>query len=84
MRAIFRLESSGNLDYSTAVGKTATVYIRIPKNNEGKGKITLVHQGKLIEVDAITKDAKDILTKNEVKIVGLEDDTTFIVKSIDQ
>jgi len=84
MRAIFRLESSGNLDYSTAVGKTATVYIRIPKNNEGKGKIMLVHQGKMIEVDAITKEVNEIITKKEVIIVGLEDDTTFIVKSIDQ
>ena len=84
MRAIFRLESSGNLDYSTAVGKTATVYIRVPKNNEGKGKIMLVHQGKMIEADAITKEANDILTKKEVKIIDLEDETTFLVKSIVQ
>jgi ABC-type branched-subunit amino acid transport system permease subunit len=84
MRAIFRLESSGNLDYSTAIGKIATVYIRIPKNTEGKGKIMLVHQGKMIEVDAITKDINDILSKKEVKIVGLEDETTFLVESINQ
>lgn len=83
MRAIFRLESSGNLDYSTAIGKTGTVYIRIPKNKEGKGKIMLVHQGKMIEVDAITKGLNDILTKQEVKVVGLEDETTFLVESID-
>ncbi|PKK94986.1 MAG: hypothetical protein CVV60_03595 [Tenericutes bacterium HGW-Tenericutes-5] len=83
MRAIFRLESSGNLDYSTAIGKTATVYIRIPKNNEGKGKIMLVHQGKMIEADAITKEDNDILTKREVKIIGLEDETIFLVKPID-
>lgn len=82
MRAIFRLESSGNLDYRTAINKNAVVYIRIPKNAIGKGKVMLSHQGKLIEVDAITKDKEDILTKSEVKIIGLEDDTTFLVERI--
>ncbi|MDY0318101.1 MAG: hypothetical protein RBQ64_05925 [Candidatus Izemoplasmatales bacterium] len=84
MRSIFRLESSGNLDYSTAIGKMATVYIRVPKNNEGKGKIMLTHQGKMIEADAITKDKNDILSKKEVKIIGLEDETTFLVEAINQ
>ncbi len=81
MRAIFRLESSGNLDYGTAVGKIAIVYIRIPKSGSGQGKVMFTHQGKMVEVDAITKDSEDILTKKEVKIVGLENETTLIVKS---
>ena len=84
MRAIFRLESSGNLDYRTAVGKMAVVYIRIPKKGEGHGKVILTHQGKLIEVDAITFDENDILTKKEVKVVGLENDTTMIVETLDK
>jgi len=43
----------------------------------------LVHQGKMIEADAITKEDNDILTKREVKIIGLEDETIFLVKPID-
>lgn len=82
MRAIFRLESSGNLDYTTAIGKMGVVYIRIPKKGDGHGKIILTHQGKMIEVDAITFDEVDILTKKEVKVVGLENDTTMIVEAI--
>lgn len=80
MKAILRLESSGNLDYSTAIGKTATVYIRVPKDADGKGKVIFNHQGKMIEVDAMTKEKEDILAKKEVKIIGLEDETTLVVK----
>lgn len=82
MRAIYQLESTGNLDYRTAIGKTASVYIRIPKSNDGKGKVMLNHQGRLIEIDAITKGNKDILPKHEVKIVGLENETTLVVENI--
>ncbi len=82
MKAIFSLESSGNLDYNTAIGKQGSVYIRIPKNNTGKGKIIFTHQGKMVEVDAITKDVEDILTKSEVRIVGIENETTLIVEAI--
>lgn len=84
MKAIMKLESSGNLDYRTAVGKTAVVYIKVPKINSGKGKVIFNHQGKMVEVDAISKGDEDILSKNEVKIIGLEDETTLVVKRIEK
>lgn len=82
MKAILKLESSGNLDYATAVGKTATVYIRIPKDASGKGKIIFNHQGKMVEVDAMTNEKTDLLSKSEVIITKLLDDTTLVVKKI--
>lgn len=84
MRAVFRLESSGNLDYNTAIGKTAEVYIRVPKSDSGKGKVIFTHQGRMVEVDAITKDDQDIITKKEVKIIGLENESTLIVTAINK
>jgi hypothetical protein len=32
----------------------------------------------------MTKDVNDILSKKEVKIIGLEDETTFLVELINQ
>ena len=84
MRAAMKLESSGNLHYQTAVGKTAVVYIRIPKELTGKGKVLFNHQGKMVEVDAVTKGKEDIISKREVKIVGLQDETTLVVKKIEE
>ncbi|XMB72073.1 hypothetical protein RJI07_08190 [Mycoplasmatota bacterium WC30] len=82
MKAIMKLESSGNLDYKGAIGKIAVVYIRIPKNALGKGKIIFNHQGKMLEVDAITKGNEDIIAKKEVKIIGLENETTLVVEKL--
>ncbi len=36
----------------------------------------------MVEVDAVTKEQEDILSKTEVKIIGLVDETTLIVKKI--
>lgn len=80
MKSILRLESSGNLDYKTAVGKTATVYIRVPKGAIGKGKVIFNHQGKMVEVDAMTNETEDILTKTEVRIINLVDESTLVVE----
>lgn len=82
MKAILKLESSGNLNYKTAIGKTATVYIRVPKDANGKGKVIFNHQGKMIEVDAMTHEKEDILNKTKVEIINLVDETTLVVKKI--
>jgi hypothetical protein len=79
-RAALKLESSGNLDYERTIGKTASVYIRIPKERLGKGKVMLNLEDRFIELDAITDEASDLLRKTMVEIVALEDNTTVVVK----
>ena len=76
------LESSVNNYYNNAVGKTATVYMRIPKNNSGKGKINLVIDDRYVEVDAVTHDQEDILPNQSVTILDVTDGTSLIVKKI--
>lgn len=78
-KAAMNLESSGNLDYTRTIGKVATVYIRIPKARTGRGKVVLSLEDRFIEVDAITDDENDLLSKTMVDIIGLENDTTVVV-----
>lgn len=80
-RATLKLESVGNIDYENAIGKTGTVYIRIPKKRSGKGKISLIIQDRLVEVDAVTEEDNDLLPKASIEVVGLLDSATLIVKS---
>jgi hypothetical protein len=80
-RAMMRLESSGNIDYNNAVGKTGTVYMRVPKLKSGKGKVTLVIQERYAEIDAVTEEEEDILPKTSIVIIGLLDPTTLIIKT---
>lgn len=75
------LESSGNIDYKNAIGKTATVYLRIPKNKTGTGKVNLIIQERLVEVSAVTNDHEDLLYNTNVLVTGLEDENTLIVES---
>ncbi len=80
-RAIFKLESSGNIVYENSIGKVGTVYIRIPKKKSGKGKVSIIVQERLIEADAITEEDQDIMPKSEVEVIGIIETTTMIVKS---
>jgi hypothetical protein len=79
-KAAMKLESSGNFDYNRTIGKIATVYIRIPKERQGKGKVTLTLEDRFMEMDAITDGSKDLLSKAMVEIIGLENNTTLVVK----
>lgn len=79
-KAIYKLESSGNLVYENSIGKLGTVYMRIPKQKSGKGKVTLVVQERLVEADAITEEEQDIIPKTQVEIIDVVDTTTLVVK----
>ena len=80
LKQAMKLESSGNLNYHSAIGKIATIYIRVPAKRSGRGKVMINHQGKMIEVDALTDDKEDLLRNTEVVVTALEDDNTLLVK----
>lgn len=46
MKAMTKLQCSGNLDKEKLEGLSATVYVSIPPTRSGRGKITLTAQGK--------------------------------------
>lgn len=81
-RQINRLQSAGNLNFDKAVGKTATVYVAIPENMSGKGKITLTLQERFIEIDAMTHEKKRLKTDDLVTITEIIGADTVIVKPI--
>ena len=80
LKQALRLESSGNLDYQSAIGKPAMIYIRVPADRKGHGKIILNHQGKMLEVDAITDENEDLVRNTKVIVEALEDENTLLVK----
>lgn len=54
MGALRKLNTDGTVRISRAVGLEGTVYLRIPPEGEGEGKITLPIQGRTIEILART------------------------------
>ncbi|MDE6968112.1 MAG: hypothetical protein K2P12_05570 [Clostridia bacterium] len=70
-KAIRKLQASGTIDNRNAIGKVAEVYLKVPAKGEGHGKLSIVIQGKLVEMDAITDELEAIPTGREVKVIGL-------------
>lgn len=79
MRGIAKLQNSGNIVKSKLVGATATVYVGIPENRSGRGKITLTAQGRYMELDAVT-DGERIPVDSSVEITEYSEDFAVVTK----
>lgn len=67
-RAMSRMAESGTLNMQNAIGRTASVYMRVPAARGGMGKVHLTIQGSLRELDALTHDERDIAVGAIVRI----------------
>ncbi len=66
-----KLQSDGTIMISGAKGLSAQIYLTVPSNRTGFGKIEVVLQGRKIELDALTDDLVDIPTGSNVKILDI-------------
>ncbi|MBI4600598.1 MAG: hypothetical protein HY721_01425 [Planctomycetes bacterium] len=78
MAALSRLQSKGNLDLKNAVGETAKVYLRVPGERSGQGKVIVAVQGRRVECKAVTA-GPEIPTGAEVQVVGTSTPDTLEV-----
>lgn len=74
-----KLNQDGNLEPLGAVGADAVVYLRIPEAGSGKGKITVVLQGRTAEYAAVT-DGPELPTGSNVRILRMVNKATFTVE----
>lgn len=58
MRALHGLSEDNTFKLNLAVGKTASVYITIPAQKNGTGKVQVSVNGSIHEIDAITEHEK--------------------------
>lgn len=79
MRAMYRLQSSGNIDVNNAIGKVVDVYLTIPKNREGTGKVNIYVQESYIEREAVT-NGDTIKTGEKALVIGVLNQSTVIVE----
>ena len=83
LQVFLRLQDKGNVDLENAIGMRAEVYLRIPAKAAHPGKITLILQERFVEVNAITKGEEELARGRIVRIVGMQDDDTLIVRALD-
>lgn len=53
-RQMMKLQSNGAFDINDSVGRVCDVYLRIPANNKGMGKVQISFNGSVQELDART------------------------------
>ena len=80
--SIMKLQSSGNININNSIGKTGTVYIPIPADNMGNGKIQIVIQERLREFPAITYDKETLKTGEKVLVNGVISNSVLNVSRI--
>lgn len=68
---LIKLQESGTMKLSNAIGKKGEVYLTIPAKKQGEGKIQLIIQGSYKTLDAMTEDVEDIKTGTFVEVVEI-------------
>lgn len=84
MRAVNKLQSSGNIDIGNCIGKIGEVYIPIPSSGNGSGKVNLTVQEKFSEFTAITTSGEPLKTGAFVRVVAVSESGVLVVEPIEQ
>lgn len=78
-KRLMRLESNGAMDINESLGKEADVYLRIPAEGKGSGKVQISLGGSVFELPAVTNQ-EDIPSGKRVKVVEVIDGKTLRVE----
>lgn len=77
------MQQSGNINvYKSAVGCHGNVYLTIPGERKGEGKVQISINGSIREYNALTDD-ESIPTGTPVKVVEVLDESTLVVAKLD-
>ncbi|MCG8309156.1 MAG: hypothetical protein MI975_17320 [Cytophagales bacterium] len=83
MAALFyyigKLHQSGTLVMENAIGRTGEVYLRVPPNREGHGKVQVEIQGTFQTMDAITDDEKELPTGSVAQVLEIVNNQILLV-----
>lgn len=78
IRQLMKLSEDNTFKISETIDKTGEVYLNIPANKVGKGKILISVRGAIHELDAIS-DHGAISQGTLVKVVRIENDRILVV-----
>ncbi len=78
LEAVYRLQSSGTVSIDSALGVEGSVYIAIPGERQGRGRIRLVVDSRERFYNAVT-DGDAIESHSRVRVTEVNDDNTVTV-----
>jgi hypothetical protein len=78
-KQVYRLQHTGTENVRNALGLSATVYVPIPAQRGGAGKVTFRLQNRVAEYQAVTDDSERLKTGEKVVVVGIVNSDTVRV-----
>lgn len=82
LNQVQKLSEDNSFKINDTVNQTANVYLTIPENKKGTGKIMISVKGSFRELEAITAEDKKIETGSVVKVVSVEGKSLVVVKPV--
>lgn len=83
MKVMMGLGQDGSIRIENSIGLTGTVYIPIPGENAGTGKIQMKLQNRIVEYAAQTTERERLSTGTQVRIVEVLSPTTLQVARLE-
>ncbi|HPK09956.1 MAG TPA: hypothetical protein P5235_11125 [Saprospiraceae bacterium] len=77
---ISSMEESGNIDLQNSVGLIGEVYIPIPQGQLVPGKVSLIVDDKIMELDAVAKE--HIKTGTQIKVLSVLKNNVLLVEPL--
>lgn len=81
MKAMYDLQTSGNVHIQDAVGVEGAVYTNVPEKGSGRGQVRVVIDGRDRIYNAIS-DRQAIPTRSRVRVVRVNQDHTLTVTPV--
>lgn len=77
---ILKLTEDNTFKIENLIGKVGEVYLTIPANMSGKGKILISSNGTNHELQAMTESEENIPTNHSVRVIYIYDQTLVVAK----
>jgi len=84
MDALRRLSQDGTQRIEGTIGSIGTVYVPIPPNQSGVGKVHVELQDRMVEYAAMTESSEKIPTTGRVEILEVIDESTLLVRPVQE
>lgn len=81
IKQILKLSENNSFKIESTLNQTAQVYLTIPAEKSGRGKILISIKGAYHELDAMTLTSEKILSNTSVKVVAIENNVLIVEKN---
>ena len=81
LKAVYDLQSSGNISINSAVGHDGSVYVTVPASGKGRGRVRVVIGNRQRVYNAIT-EGEELTRNSQVRVVRVNEDNTLTVAAI--